>query len=94
MAAARQASEEIRTATQPLASSGGALEGAMLQAGMHRLVTRWRTLATRIEPYAAPAARAYEQAAEDLEAEMRTHPERLDALHALRDELLAAIRER
>lgn len=68
------------------------VELAMLATGLQRLVTRWRTLAIRIEPYAAPAARAYEQAAEDLEAEIRRHPERMEAIHALRDALLAAFR--
>jgi hypothetical protein len=64
---------------------------AMHQAAASRLITRWRTLAARIEAYAPPAARAYEQAADDLEEEMRKEPERLDALHALRDELIAAL---
>ncbi|HEX8213812.1 MAG TPA: hypothetical protein VF584_26835 [Longimicrobium sp.] len=47
-------------------------------------------LARRIEAYAPPAARAYEQAADDLEDELRKQPERLDALRALRDELIEA----
>lgn len=68
-----------------------AVEAAMYATGMHRLVSRWRTLAERIEPYAAPAARAYEQAANDLEAELRKHPERMDALQAFREALVAAI---
>ena len=67
------------------------LGAAMYQAGADRLVTRWRMLAKRIEAYAPPAARAYEQAADDLEEELRKHPERLDALRALRDELIEAL---
>lgn len=70
-----------------------ALELAMLKTAASRLVDRWRTLAGRIEPYAPPAARAYEQAAEDLESELAKHPGRMDALVALRDEIVAAVQK-
>lgn len=70
-----------------------ALELAMLKTAASRLVDRWRTLATRIEPYGSPAARAYEQAADDLEGELAKHPGRMDALVALRDEIVAAVQK-
>jgi hypothetical protein len=67
------------------------LERAMFQAGAERLAARWRTLAQRIDPYAQAAARAYEQAAKDLEDEVGRHGERMDALAVHKAEFVAAV---
>ncbi len=40
-----------------------------------------------------PAARSYEQAADDLEEELRHHPKNVDALHAFRDAVIGALRD-
>lgn len=85
----------MNTGKNPFGSGASeALDVAMLATAANRLSDRWRLLASRLERYAPAAAEAYEQAAQDLDAEIGRHAVRMDALHALRDELVAALRPR
>ncbi|MEW5927517.1 MAG: hypothetical protein AB1941_08530 [Gemmatimonadota bacterium] len=68
------------------------LDLAMLSAAAERLSKRWRKIAAHLEPYAPPAAKAYEQAAAELEAEIEQHGTRMDAMAAFRDEIVVAVR--
>jgi hypothetical protein len=78
--------------SDPSAVVSPSLERAMFQAAAERLAARWRTLAERIDPYSQSAARAYKQAAEDIEDELRRHGERIDALQAQKAEFIAAVK--
>ena len=68
------------------------LNMAMLQVAAERLAFRWRPLASPIEPYAPPAAVAYLQATENLEAEMKKQDTWVNVLVAFRKELVTALR--
>lgn len=59
---------------------------------MDRLIDQWRTLATELAPYSEAASRAYSKAADDLEAELRGHPTRMEALIGFREAVLSAVR--
>jgi hypothetical protein len=78
--------------TDLIPEASPSLERAMFQAAAERLAARWRTLAERIDPYSQSAARAYKQAAEDIEDELRRHGERIDALQAQKAEFIAVVR--